>query len=110
MDRAPVLSTLGAVGAAIASALCCVGPVLYVSLGVGAGLASTFEPLRPWFLGAAALFLATGFYRVYGRRRPRCSADGEVERRARREKIWLWVGTAVVVLFATFPTWSTWLT
>lgn len=110
MERTPVLSSLGAVGAAIASALCCIGPLLYVSLGVGAGLASTFEPLRPWFLGGAVLFLGLGFYGLYGRRRPRCSPDGEVEGRGRREKAWLWVGTVLVVLFATFPTWSTWLT
>lgn len=109
MDRGPLLSTLGAVGAAIASALCCIGPLLYVSLGVGAGLASTFEPLRPWFLGAAVLFLAIGFRRAYGRR-PRCAPDGEVERKARREKVWLWTGAALVLLFATFPIWSTWLT
>ena len=47
----PALSTLGALGAAIASSLCCTGPLLYVALGVGgAGLAGTFEPLRPWLL------------------------------------------------------------
>lgn len=110
MERTPVLSTLGAVGAAIASALCCIGPLLYVSLGVGAGLASTFEPLRPWFLGGAALLLGLGFYHVYGRRRPRCAPDGEAEPREGREKVWLWVGTALVTLVATFPTWSGWLT
>lgn len=110
MDRAPVLSTLGAVGSAIASALCCIGPLLYVSLGVGAGLASTFEPLRPWFLGGAVLFLGLGFYDAYGRRRPRCAPDGDAERKRARERTWLWVGAFIVILFATFPTWSTWLT
>jgi mercuric ion transport protein len=109
MERSPALSTLGAVGAAFASALCCVGPLLYVSLGVGAGLASTFEPLRPWFLGAAALFLAPGFHRVYGHR-PRCAPDDDVGRTERRAKLLLWAGTALVVVFATFPAWSAWLT
>ncbi|MFQ5689423.1 MAG: mercuric transporter MerT family protein [Gemmatimonadota bacterium] len=104
------LSTLGAVGAAFASSLCCTGPLLYVFLGVGgAGLASTFEPLRPWFLAVTALFLGFGFYEVYGRRY-RCAGEGEAERKRTREKIMLWTGTAMVVAFASFPTWSTWLT
>ncbi len=109
MVQKPVLSTLGALGAAIASSLCCTGPLLYVGLGIGgAGLASTFEPMRPWFLGGATLLLAVGFYGVYGQRY-RCAADGNAERKRKREKVMLWVGTVMVMLFATFPTWSTWI-
>jgi len=105
----PALSTLGALGAAIASSLCCTGPLLYVGFGIGgAGLAGTFEPLRAWFLGGTALFLAAGFYGTYGRRF-QCVADEKAERKRRRDRIRLWVGTAFVVLVATFPTWSTWL-
>jgi mercuric ion transport protein len=116
MDRTTLLSNLGAVGAGFASALCCVGPILYVSLGVGAGLASTFEPLRPWFLAGAVLFLGLGFYGVYVRP-PRSCAEGgtceteeEARRKRTRQKVMLWVSTGLVLLFATFPTWSTWLT
>lgn len=109
MERPPVLSTLGAVGAAVVSTLCCVGPLLYVSLGVGAGLASTFEPLRPWFLGAAALLLGTGFHRVYGRR-PRCAPDGGDGRAERRAKALVWAGAVLVVVLATLPAWLAWFT
>ena len=105
----PALSTLGALGAAFASSLCCTGPLLYVGLGVGGvGLAGTLEPLRPWFLGGTVLFLAVGFYGTYGRRF-QCAADEQSEKKRRRDRIMLWVGTAFVVLFATFPTWSTWV-
>ena len=46
-----VLATTGGVAAAIASALCCAGPLVAVALGLsGAGLAATFEPLRPYFV------------------------------------------------------------
>jgi hypothetical protein len=80
-----------------------------VGLGVGgAGLAGTFEPLRPWFLGGTALFLAAGFYGTYGRRF-QCAADEKAKRKRRRDRIMLWVGTALVLLFATFSAWSTWL-
>lgn len=109
MERTSVLSTLGAMGAAIASALCCIGPLLYVGLGVGAGLASTFEPLRPWFLAGAAVFLGIGFHGVYWRKRPRCAPGSDAERRLRREKVLLWTATAVVLVVAAFPAWSTWL-
>mgnify|MGYP006282879275 CR=1 FL=1 len=116
MDRTALLSNLGAIGSAVASALCCVGPILYVGLGVGAGLASTFEPLRPWFLGGAVLFLGLGFYGVYVRP-PRsceeggtCETEEEARRKRRRQKGMLWFSTGLVVLFATFPTWSTWIT
>src|SRR5229473_852719 len=46
----------GGVVAAIASTLCCAGPLVAVSLGVSsAGLARIFEPLRPVFvIGAVA--------------------------------------------------------
>ena len=57
---------IGAAGAAVAAAvgstLCCAGPLLAVAAGVsGAGLATTFEPLRPYMLGASTLFLGIGF-------------------------------------------------
>lgn len=57
---------LGGVGAAAGSALCCAGPIIAVAAGVSAaGMTATFEPMRPWFLGATALLLALGFYQVY---------------------------------------------
>ena len=62
MNGKGILAALGGVGAAFASALCCLGPLLAVTLGVsGAGMASTFEPLRPYFLGATAVLLGGGF-------------------------------------------------
>ena len=104
-----VLSTFGAVGSAFAASLCCTGPLLYVGLGIGgAGLASTMEPFRPWLLGLTAVLLGFGFYGVYGPG-PRCVDEGG-ERSRRRREITLWIGTALVLAFATFPAWSVWLT
>jgi hypothetical protein len=54
-------TAVAGVGAAIGSALCCAGPMIAVGSGVsGAGLVA-FEPLRPYFLGTTAAFLAFGF-------------------------------------------------
>lgn len=115
MDR-PLFASVGAVGSAFVSALCCAGPILYVSLGVGAGLASTFRPLRPWFLGAAVLLLGLAFLTVYGRSAESCVDAGECEteeearRLQGRRKTMLWISAALVAVFASFPTWSAWLT
>lgn len=104
-----LLAALGAIGAAIGSALCCVGPLVAVALGLGgAGLAATFEPLRPYFLGGTVLFLGLGYVAVYREDRKACepgSVCGSPEVR-RRMKRGLWIATAVAIPFATFPWWS----
>src|SRR2546430_5609540 len=52
----PALAATGGVVAAAVSTLCCAGPLVAVALGLsGAGLAATFEPLRPYFVAATVL-------------------------------------------------------
>jgi mercuric ion transport protein len=110
-----VLKTLAAgvaaVAAAFVSALCCAGPLIAVALGLsGAGLASTFEPLRPYFVGATAAFLGGGFL-LLRREEKRACEPGKAcadPRLRRRMKIALWAATVLAVILATFPTWSIW--
>lgn len=105
-------AALGAVGAAVVSALCCVGPLVAVAIGVsGAGLAATFEPLRPYFLGGTLVFLATGHYALYREERNACEPGKACAepRMLRRMKALLWTATGVAVIFATFPYWSLWV-
>lgn len=106
-------ASLGAIGAALLASLCCIGPVLFVTLGVGAGLASRFEPLRPAFSVITVALIAVGFYTVYGRRRaraddPSCSVDGScvVPRNRSRDKVLLWIATLIALALLTFPQWS----
>jgi len=100
---------VGGVLAATGSALCCAGPVVAVSLGVsGAGL-SAFEPFRPYFLGATAVFLVAGFWMLDREEKAACEpgkpcADPTVRRRM---KVTLWAATILAVALATFPTWQT---
>lgn len=108
-ERKTLLLGMGGVGAALASALCCAGPVVAVMIGVsGAGLASTFEPLRPWLLGATAGFLLMGFWMVDREEKKACEPGRPcAEPRARRRmKTVLWVATAAAVALATFPRWQ----
>jgi len=102
----------GGIAAAFASALCCAGPLIAVSLGVsGAGIAARFEPLRPYFLVATAVFLAAGFWMLRREEQRACEPGtlcaSPVARRNMR--IMLWVATALAAILATFPAWSLWL-
>jgi mercuric ion transport protein len=93
--------------AALLASLCCLGPLVLGGAGLGAGLASIFAPLRPFFLAVSGALLAVGFYLVY--RKPKaaeacdgkvCSPDSRVRRRA---KPLLWLAAVAVAALAFFP-------
>lgn len=119
--RKETLAGLGGVVAALLGSLCCVGPLLFVALGIGAGLASTFEPLRPLFGILMLSLLWLGFYLVYSRRPVAIRAtegDGAMcstgsacgrPRRRRRDVVLLWTASVLALVLWTFPTWSLWL-
>jgi mercuric ion transport protein len=98
----------GAVTAAVGSALCCAGPLVAVALGVsGAGLASTFGPLRPYFVGGTVLLLGAGHWAVRREERLACEpgkpcADPRTRQRMRRT---LWTATVIAAGLVTFPYW-----
>ena len=107
-----IAASLAAIGVAFLASLCCIGPVLFVTLGVGAGLASRFEPLRPVLTVVTVGLLALGFYSVYGRRpstSTSCAIDGTCAgpRHAARNKALLWLATVIALVVLTFPQWST---
>ena len=107
--RRGLAAALGAIGAAFLASLCCVGPLVFVAFGVGAGLASTFEPLRPVFTLLTVALLGVGFYVVYGRRpAPACGPEDScaVPRDRTRDKVLLWIAAVVSLVFLTFPRWS----
>jgi mercuric ion transport protein len=109
MIRRVWASAGGAVAAAAASALCCAGPLVAVAVGIsGAGLASTFEPLRPYFLGATALALGVGHWSLRKEERDACEPGRPcADPRTRRMMRWtVWLATVVAATFATFPYWS----
>ena len=108
-NRKTILLSAGGVGAALASTLCCAAPLIAVAAGVsGAGLAATFDPLRPLFLGATAVFLLLGFVMVDREERKACEPGRMcAEPRTRhRMKIILWIATGIAVMLTTFPSWQ----
>jgi mercuric ion transport protein len=129
MSRTTLWAGAGGVTAAFFCSLCCMGPLLFVTLGVGAGLATTFEPLRPVFEVVMVALFGLAFYSVYGRRAGRAAVassgpatigDGVgttdaadaacgVPRNQRRDKVILWLAAVLGLVLWTFPTWSKWL-
>lgn len=108
-----VLAGIGGIAAALLGSLCCVGPLLFVAFGVGAGFGAAFEPLRPLFGVLMLAAFAAGFYTVYGRHaREVACAPGEacaVPRSRTRDKVTLWTAAILAVALWTFPSWSVWL-
>ena len=104
-----VIAATGGVAAAVGSALCCAGPLVAVALGLsGAGLAATFEPLRPFFTAGTALALGFGFA-VLRREEKRACEPGRVcaSPIVRRRMKWtLWLATIISLPLLTFPWWS----
>ena len=103
-----LLSTGGLLGA-VASASCCIVPLVLFSLGAtGAwiGRLSSMYPYKWYFFAATAAFLAGGFYMVY-RRRPadECEAGASCATPLgeRINKAVLWSATVLVLAAVAFP-------
>lgn len=104
-----LLAATSSVVAAVASALCCVGPLVAVALGLsGAGVAATFEPLRPYFVGGTVAALVFGFVTLQREERRACEPGtlcaSPLARR--RMKLLLWAATLIAIPLLTFPWWS----
>ena len=103
------VASVAGVAAAIGSALCCAGPLVAVALGMsGAGLATTFEPFRPYFVGGTVLSLGYGFVALRREESKACEPGtlcaSPVARR--RMRALLWIATAVAVPLLSFSWWS----
>ncbi len=99
----------GAIAAAIAGSICCVGPLLLLALGIGGawvGNLKVLEPFRPWFMLTALIFLAVGFYRVYRKPKPEECKEGSYcakPHAGRMNKIGLWIALVFVLGLFAYP-------
>ncbi len=104
----------GSLVAGLLASACCIGPLVLGVLGLGSlGFAAALAPLRPWFLRFTAVLLAVGFYFAY--RPPPAEACAQGQACARpasrtKQRIALWVVTALAVALASYPTWGARLT
>jgi len=98
---------IGGVLAAIGASLCCVGPLVLVSLGIGGAWVSsltTFEPVRPIFLLATLALFGAAYWKLY-RAPEACEPDGAcADSRVRtRQRVIFWAMLLVVVPLLAFP-------
>lgn len=103
------LLSLGGVLAGIGTTTCCVIPFTLVSLGAGGAWLSNLTalaPYQPYFMAAALVLLAAGFWRVYRRPQAVCAEGSYCASPVsdRIAKIGVWTGTVLVVVALAFNT------
>lgn len=94
----------GGVFAGLAASLCCIGPLLSLTLGLGSFAASAwFAQWRPVLLGVTFVLLGVAWYLTYRRPKVDC-ADGSCARPpGKAARLSLWLGTLVALAAAIYP-------
>lgn len=89
-----------AAGSSVASLLAAMSCCLPIAPLLGAvglvGFGALIEPLRPWLMGASAVMLGWGFWRMYRRRS--CAV-----KRGLMAQMLLWTSAGMLVLFLVAP-------
>lgn len=100
---------IGGAAAAIGASLCCLGPLVLVTLGIGgAWIAnlSALEPFRPYFLAIAGVFLFLAWKKIYRMPAAADCAPGSLcalPQTGRMYKVLFWVVVALVLIAAVYP-------
>jgi len=103
---------VGSVVLGVLSSACCIGPLVFASLGIaGAAAATRLEPLRPYLLVATYAVLGLAFYSTYRAAPADCGPGEACEMPAtnRAGRVALWTATVLVALATTFPIYSIYL-
>jgi len=100
-------SLVAGVLAAIGASVCCVGPLVLLTLGIGGawiGNLTALEPLRPWFIAATLLFLGLAFRRLY--LQPQVCEPGATcaePKVLKRQRIIFWVVALALLALLSVP-------
>jgi mercuric ion transport protein len=89
------LALAGGLLAGFGASACCVGPFLFVSLGIGGawiGHLAALEPYRPIFFGLTILFLGLAFRKLYLVPQSCAGEDNCIADRTRRlQRVLFWI-------------------
>ena len=98
---------IGAILTAIGASVCCVGPLLLLSLGIGGAWMSTLtsmETIRPFFLILSLTFIALGYRKLYlisdSCKEGEVCASPEVKQ---KQRMIFWIGSVLILLLLAFP-------
>ncbi|SCK37388.1 mercuric ion transport protein [Variovorax sp. HW608] len=93
--------------AAIGASVCCVGPLVLLTIGVGGAWVASLtalEPLRPWFMAATLVFLGLAFRQLY--LQPQVCEPGAacVESAVlKRQRLIFWIVTLALLSLLSVP-------
>ena len=102
-------SLIGGALAAIAASVCCLGPLVLVTVGISGAWISNlvaFEPYRPYAIGAAIAFMALAYRKIYRLPAPEACEPGTLcamPQTNRVYKILFWVVSAMMLIALGFP-------
>ena len=106
-DSSPKSFLVAGVIAALAASICCIGPILLWSLGIGGAWISSlvlFEPYRPIFIVLTLLFLGLAFRRVHIASRACLQGSGCGDARLlRRWRLGFWIAAIVALALIAVP-------
>lgn len=94
----------GGVFAGLVASLCCLGPLLSLSLGLGSFAASAwFAQWRAYFLVITCALLGLAWWLTYRRPKADCTDGACARPPGRVARISLWLGTLVALAAAIYP-------
>lgn len=100
-------SITGALGASLLASLCCIGPLIIVSLGAGgvwASYAFIFEPYRPYLIALVAVLFGYAYYKLYINPPPCGIEAGCISPRMFFiQRVIFWIILAISIALITFP-------
>jgi len=104
-------AAIAGIGAAVVASACCIGPVAFSLIGVGALGASAvkLEPYRPWFIGFTVLLVGVAFYGAYRPLPPESCEEGVCTPHSRRvARALAWIAAIVAAILIGFPHYIGW--
>lgn len=99
--------------AALGASVCCAGPFVLVTLGIGGAWLANLRALQDyyfWFVAAAIAFFGFAFYRLYLKPAP-CAADGSCVTALgrRKQRIAFWTTLVLAKALVLFPFYAPYL-
>ena len=98
---------IGAILAAIGASVCCVGPLLLLSLGIGGAWMSTLtsmQAVRPLFIILTLVFIGLGYRKLYlipeNCEVGEACATPDVKQ---KQRLIFWIGSGLILLLLAFP-------
>ena len=104
---------IGAILSAIGASVCCVGPLLLLSLGISGAWMSTLtsmESVRPFFILLTLVFIGLGYRKLY--LIPENCAEGKTcssPEMKQKQRIIFWFGSGFILLLLAFPWYAPYL-